>query len=58
MAISKVFIDGSYGTTGLRIRERLEPRDDIDVVVVDKDLRRNVDERREALVNSDLAILC
>ena len=58
MAISKIFIDGSYGTTGLRIRERLEQRDDIDVVVVDKDLRRNVDERREALVNSDLAILC
>ncbi|MDP6823273.1 MAG: N-acetyl-gamma-glutamyl-phosphate reductase [Dehalococcoidia bacterium] len=58
MAISRVFIDGSYGTTGLRIRERLEPRDDIDLVVVDKDLRRDVGERRDALVNSDLAILC
>ncbi|MBT3941542.1 MAG: N-acetyl-gamma-glutamyl-phosphate reductase [Chloroflexi bacterium] len=58
MANSKVFIDGSYGTTGLRIKDRLEPRDDLDVVVVDKDLRRDVDERRDALVNSDLAILC
>ena len=58
MANAKVFIDGSYGTTGLRIRERLKQRDDIDIVVVDKDLRRDAGERRDALVNSDLAILC
>ncbi len=58
MTNSKVFLDGSYGTTGLRIAERLGPRDDIDLIVVDKDLRRDVGERRDALVNSDLAILC
>lgn len=58
MAISKVFIDGSYGTTGLRIRDRLEVREDIDLIVVDEERRRDAGERRDALVNADLAILC
>ncbi|MCH7907430.1 MAG: N-acetyl-gamma-glutamyl-phosphate reductase [Chloroflexi bacterium] len=58
MAISKVFIDGSYGTTGLRIRNRLEVREDIDLIVVDEERRRDAGERRDALVNADLAILC
>ncbi len=58
MAISRVFIDGSSGTTGLRIRNRLEVREDIDLIILDDDKRRDPAARRYALASSDLAILC
>ena len=54
----KVFIDGSAGTTGLRIRERLAQRCDLDVVVLPDDVRKDVDARREALNAADVAFLC
>ena len=54
----KVFIDGSAGTTGLRIRERLAERDDIEVVVLPDELRKDVSARKTALNNCDVAMLC
>ena len=54
----KVFIDGSAGTTGLRIRERLAVRDDIEVVALPDELRKDVEARREALNAADVAFLC
>ena len=56
--MKKVFIDGSAGTTGLRIRERLSPRADIDLVVLPDDLRKDASARRDALNSSDVAFLC
>ena len=57
-SLKRVFIDGSAGTTGLRIRERLAARRDLELVVLSEDLRKNVEARRQALNESDVAFLC
>lgn len=54
----QVFIDGSAGTTGLRIRERLGARGDIEVVVLPDEVRKDVEARRAALNAADVAFLC
>ena len=54
----RVFIDGSAGTTGLRIRERLQSRGDIELVTLSEELRKDVSVRRDALNAADVAFLC
>ena len=54
----KVFIDGSAGTTGLRIRERLQARGDLELIVLPDELRKDVRARRDALNAADVAFLC
>ncbi len=54
----KVFIDGKEGTTGLQIYERLEKRNDVKVVSLSDELRKNIDARKEALNSVDVAFLC
>lgn len=56
--MKKVFIDGSAGTTGLRIRERLADRHDIELTVLPEDLRKDPAARRDALNAADVAFLC
>ena len=56
--MKRVFIDGSAGTTGLRINERLSERSDIEVVVLPDEIRKNADARRDALNSCDAAFLC
>ncbi len=56
--MKKVFIDGSAGTTGLRIRERLAARDDIELVILSEELRKDTAARRDALNAADIAFLC
>ncbi len=56
--MKKVFIDGSAGTTGLRIRERLAKRSDLEVVVLPDEVRKDVEARRAALNAADVAFLC
>jgi N-acetyl-gamma-glutamyl-phosphate reductase len=58
MPTPKVYIDGSAGTTGLRIQERLANRTDIEVNILDYEDRRNLDLRRAATAEADLTILC
>ena len=53
-----VFIDGSAGTTGLRIRERLADRTDISLIVLSEEKRKDTAARREALNAADIAFLC
>ncbi|MBR4132654.1 MAG: N-acetyl-gamma-glutamyl-phosphate reductase, partial [Oscillospiraceae bacterium] len=53
-----VFIDGSVGTTGLRIRQRLSDRPDIQLVTLPEELRKNTEARAGALNACDLAFLC
>ena len=56
--MSKVFIDGSAGTTGLRIVERLSARSDIELVTLPEELRKDISARKQALNNCDAAFLC
>lgn len=56
--MTKVFIDGSSGTTGLRIHERLKEREDLDLIILPDELRKNNDAIRAALNESDISFLC
>lgn len=56
--MAKVFIDGSAGTTGLRIRERLELRHDLELITLPESLRKDTEARREALNKADIVFLC
>jgi len=55
---TKVFIDGSEGTTGLRIFERFAGRDDIEILKIDPELRKDPEERRKLINSSDVTFLC
>lgn len=54
----KVFIDGSAGTTGLRIRERLSRRRDIELLALPDELRKDDNARKEIINKSDIVFLC
>lgn len=54
----KVFIDGSAGTTGLRIREMLGKRADISLITISESARKDVAARKEAINASDVTFLC
>lgn len=54
----RVFIDGSAGTTGLRIRERLAGRQDLEILSLPEELRKDAGARKEALNQADVAFLC
>ncbi len=54
----KVYIDGSEGTTGLRINERFEGRDDIELLHISSELRKDPEERRKFINASDITFLC
>ena len=53
-----VFIDGEAGTTGLQIYQRLADRSDLEVISIDIDKRKDVDERAKLLNAADVSILC
>lgn len=54
----KVFIDGSAGTTGLRIYQRLAERKDIELMTLSNSLRKDPFARKESLNEADIAFLC
>ena len=56
--MTKVFIDGSAGTTGLRIADRMALRQDIELIKLPDELRKNNEARKEALHSADVAFLC
>lgn len=55
---TKVFIDGSEGTTGLRIYERFQNRDDIELLHINPELRKDPKERKKMINASDVTFLC
>lgn len=56
--MKKVFIDGSAGTTGLRIAERLENRKDIELIKLKEENRKDIIFRKKALNEADIVFLC
>jgi N-acetyl-gamma-glutamyl-phosphate reductase len=56
--MTKVFIDGSSGTTGLRIHERLCTRNDIELITLEEAVRKDPGARQEAFQKADVAFLC
>lgn len=54
----KVFIDGSEGTTGLRIHERFSKRDDVELLSISPELRKDPAERKRLINESDITFLC
>ena len=55
---TKVFIDGHEGTTGLRIHERLSQRQDIELIPIADEHRKDPDAIRACLKAADIAFLC
>ncbi len=56
--ITRVFVDGQEGTTGLRIHEYLAGRADVEVLRIDPDKRKDAAERARLLNAADVAFLC
>ncbi len=56
--MTKVFIDGSEGTTGLRINERFAGREDISLLTIAPELRKDLNERKRLINESDITFLC
>ena len=54
----KVYIDGKEGTTGLQIYDRLAKRDDIQLLLIDEDKRKDPVERKKLMDASDIVFLC
>lgn len=56
--MTKVFIDGKQGTTGLKIYNRFNDRDDIELLLIDEDKRKDAKERAKMINESDITFLC
>ena len=55
---TKIFIDGKEGTTGLKIFERFKNRDDLEILLINEDKRKDLDERAKLINSSDITFLC
>ena len=56
--MTRVFIDGSAGTTGLRIADRLATRNDLQLITLPEELRKDTMARKEAINSADIVFLC
>jgi N-acetyl-gamma-glutamyl-phosphate reductase len=56
--MKKVFIDGKEGTTGLQIYERLAIRDDISLITLSEEKRKDLTARKECINQADIVFLC
>ena len=54
----RIFVDGQEGTTGLKIQEYLSGREDLEVLKIDYEKRKDIKARRELLNEADLVFLC
>ena len=55
---TRVFIDGKEGTTGLQIYERFQNRNDVEIMLIDEEKRKDVNERAKMINSSDITFLC
>ena len=54
----KIYIDGQEGTTGLKILERFEGRNDIELLKISEEKRKDLNERKKFINESDFTFLC
>ncbi|RXJ86373.1 N-acetyl-gamma-glutamyl-phosphate reductase [Arcobacter sp. CECT 8985] len=54
----KIFVDGQYGTTGLKIHEMLENRDEIELLTINEEDKKNDEVKKQLLNSADLVFLC
>jgi N-acetyl-gamma-glutamyl-phosphate reductase len=54
----KVFVDGQEGTTGLEINDRLQKRNDVEILKIDPEKRKDAGERGKFLNQADVVFLC
>lgn len=57
-AKKKIFIDGEAGTTGLQVRDRLAGREDLEIISIADELRKDAGERKRLINEADCVILC
>lgn len=55
---TRIFIDGREGTTGLRINERFAGREDVELLSIEGDRRKDLSERKRLINESDITFLC
>jgi N-acetyl-gamma-glutamyl-phosphate reductase len=58
MSKPRIYIDGKEGTTGLQIYDRLADRDDIELLLIEEEKRKDTAERKKLMDASDLVFLC
>lgn len=56
--MTKIFIDGKEGTTGLKIYERFEGRKDIEILTIEEEKRKDPAEKQKLINASDITFLC
>jgi N-acetyl-gamma-glutamyl-phosphate reductase len=56
--VKKVFIDGETGTTGLQVKDRLVNHPNIEIISIDPDKKRDVEEKRRLMKEADVTVLC
>lgn len=56
--MKKIYIDGSSGTTGLRLHSRLQNRTDIELIELPEQYRKNLGYRKDAMQRADAVVLC
>ncbi|NLK22236.1 MAG: N-acetyl-gamma-glutamyl-phosphate reductase [Epulopiscium sp.] len=54
----KVFVDGQMGTTGLQIHERLEKHPNVELMMIDPEKKKDIEEKKKYLNNADIVFLC
>jgi hypothetical protein len=57
-AKKKVFIDGEAGTTGIQVRDRLAGREELEIISIPDNLRKDEDTRKKLINEADAVILC
>lgn len=56
--MKRIFIDGSAGTTGLRLRQRIEGRKDLQLIELEEKYRKDIEHRKQAMEQADAVVLC